>query len=732
MSRPFAVIGLTVFFVSALLLTLDVSFTATVVIGAGCLAAGLAALAFCRRGGEKQLSLLLLTAAFAAFLIAGTQALRVRPAEAFADQKAEVEALLTGEAQERFGKHYVSARILTVNGAQVDLPARLTLPIGSGARPYDRVRATVNFYLPGEGEADRLVSYRSQGIFLAAYTDRSGVEVLPRAADSHRLAVSVISLRAWLRSALFRMLPNRFGRIAQAMILGEKDALADADYADFKLSGMLHLLCVSGLHLSIWSMAIRRLLLHLRVPPRVCAGICMLLVVLFMGLTGFSYSTVRAGLMLLLYFAAELFLMERDALNSFGFALTGLVLWQPYCVLHVGLLLSALSALGLILEQMALPTVRENLQAHGIRIPRLLRSPLRMLLATGVVFLFTLPVMLYVYGGVSGAMFLSNLVAAPVAGGAIVLTALGAAVFSAGWPFLNLPGFLGGLLLKYLSFAAHSIAGMPHLSVCLPRDGSCLLLAALFLTLAAGLVAAAFRPRVIRRAALAFGVVLLAGLIGGGVFSRSETRLRVLDVGNGTAVLLTCRSRNYLIGAGGSARNGASEIRQAVQREGGRLHALLLPAVEETNSAYALEIAQQYAPTVIADKLPYGLELFDLPRASLSAPFSDGDVTLQPRRIGESYAVLVKAPDLTALICFDPIDRLPSEAAHADLFVFRGDYPAALDPSAVDYAVVNAENLRGVLLQTELRAHGIDAAATAECGDLLIRARDGALTVSRE
>ncbi|MBR4728031.1 MAG: ComEC/Rec2 family competence protein [Clostridia bacterium] len=732
MARPFAVIGLTLFFVMAVLLTLGVSAAVALGIGAGCLIAGLCAAVFRRRIGGKLPAVVLLTAAVAAALLAGTQLLRVRPAEAFAGQRAEVEALLTEEPEERYGKQYVSARILTVNEAPVDLQARLSLPIGTGARPYDRIRATVMFYLPGEGAEDRLTSYRAQGVYLAAYADRSGVTVLPREENAHRLAVGVISLRAWMRSALFRMLPNRYGRIAQAMILGEKHALTDADYAAFRLAGMLHLLCVSGLHLSIWTLVLRRVLRRLRVPPRVSAVLCMAFVLIFMGMTGFSYSVVRAGLMMLLYFAAELFLMERDGLNSFGFALTGLVLWQPYCVLHVGLLLSALSTLGLILEQMATPVARGFLEARGFHLPRLLRPVAQMLCASAAVFVFTLPVMLYVYGGVSGAMFLSNLVAAPVAGAAILLTATGAVVFSAGWPYLNLPGLLGGLLLKYLSRAAHTISALPHLSVCLPLDASCLLLAVLFLTLAVALTLASVRPKTLPWTSLLLCAVLLAGLVGGGLISRNETRLRVLDVGNGTAVLLTSRNRNYLIGAGGSARNGASEIRQAVQREGGRLRALLLPDVDETDSAYALELAQQFSPTVIADRLPYGFELFALPQTPFAGDYADGVVTLRMLRQEETQAVLIRTPDLTALICFDPLDRLPAEAGEAPVLVFRGDYPAGLSPSAVRFAAVNAENLRGVLLQSELQAQGIPAAATAECGDLLIRARNGKISVCRD
>lgn len=730
MARPVAVIGLTLFFAMAVLVTLGVPAAALFAFGGICLAGGAAVCLIPQLRRGKWAPVLLLSAAAACLLLALTQQLRVRPAEAFAGRTVQAEVLLTDEGELRNGVRYVPANAVRINGARVHLPMRLTLPQGIEAQPYDTVRAEVTFYLPGGDDADRLTSFRSEGIFLAGYAKDANLAVLPRQ-SGHRLALAVIHLRMWLRSALFRMLPNTYGKIADAMILGEKHALPEDVYAQFRQSGLLHLLCVSGLHLSIWTLTLQRLLRRLRVPVRIAAAVLMAWTLLYMALTGFSYSVVRSGVMMLLFLLGEFLALEKDSLNSLGAALLVIALLQPYAVVNVGLLMSALSTLGLILEQRFAAPALHHLFSRR-RFPAALRLPAEGVLTSAAVFVFTLPVSLYVYGGGNLAMFLSNLFTTVVAGPAILLTALGAVLFAAGWPYLNLPGLAGGFCIKYLHFVARRVASLSALSFQLPQDYACLLFAGVFLFVTAALLAGSGR-RLRRLSAALAAAVLVLGIVGGVVTGRTETRLRVVDVGNGTAALLTCHGRNYLIGAGGTTLFGASAIRSAVQREGGRLRLLLLPDATEANAAYASALVPSCLPATVAARDPAQVrQLLSLPCVPFSAPLTDGDVTLTPLMAGTSNAVLAETPDLTALICFDPASALPAAAAQAQILVFRGDYPVALPESAVQFAIINAENLRGVLLQTELNARGVPAAATAACGTLLIRARSGSISVCRE
>ena len=87
---------------------------------------------------------------------------------------------------------------------------------------------------------------------------------------------------------------------------------------------------------------------------------------------------------------------------------------------------------------------------------------------------------------------------------------------------------------------------------------------------------------------------------------------------------------------------------------------------------------------------------------------------------------------MSLLVCLDPladITALPDEAVNADALISRSDYPQAV--GGFDIAAVSADNLRGVAVGNELTALGVNAAATAGCGDLEIYARRGCAALRR-
>ncbi|MBQ1974446.1 MAG: ComEC/Rec2 family competence protein, partial [Ruminococcus sp.] len=138
--------------------------------------------------------------------------------------------------------------------------------------------------------------------------------------------------------------------LASAVLLGEKNAL-EPDVRDaFSDTGMSYLVVVSGMHLAIITMLLKKLL-----KPRFGAkGVLRMIlitafVLLFAAVTGFTPSVVRAAVMMLFIVAAPLFRRESDSVNALGAAALVLTLPNPYVVGNVGLLLSFAATLGILL-----------------------------------------------------------------------------------------------------------------------------------------------------------------------------------------------------------------------------------------------------------------------------------------------------------------------------------------------------------------------------------------------
>jgi competence protein ComEC len=163
--------------------------------------------------------------------------------------------------------------------------------------------------------------------------------------------------RGRVRARIDATFPPGVAPMARALVLGESD-LADADDADFRASGLSHLLAVSGMHLVLVVAGLVKVAesFLVRVPPlaarmdagRVVAGLSLPLVWAYADFAGAGGSTVRAAWMMTAALAARAIGRRSTAARSFGLSLVAMGAVDPLVVHDVSFLLSAGATLGLI------------------------------------------------------------------------------------------------------------------------------------------------------------------------------------------------------------------------------------------------------------------------------------------------------------------------------------------------------------------------------------------------
>lgn len=141
--------------------------------------------------------------------------------------------------------------------------------------------------------------------------------------------------RSWVRSRLQARLPKTDAGLARALLLGESQAAPSVQRFAYRQLGLLHLLCISGLHFWVWGGLLRRLL-----PSRVCwmRWPCLLALA---GLAQFSAPVVRAATALAL----------RECLAARGRACLAWQLWA--CAFWVEVSRSAGLPMGFLLSYAA-------------------------------------------------------------------------------------------------------------------------------------------------------------------------------------------------------------------------------------------------------------------------------------------------------------------------------------------------------------------------------------------
>jgi len=581
MPRPFAVIGFTALGVLALLFFLP-EWAAYPVLAAAALGLVLS-LVLRKRGSDPTLPAALASAVLACALLLGQLALRYYPALENTGEDLEIRARVVSNAEAKYGRYYYRLQTLTVGGEAKHLYLRLSAPYAIDCQPYDEVSYTGAIAPLGRDDPEMADYYKAQGIWLGTYAqsyDEDRFEVTSGHAF-HPMKPVLRMQRAIARSLDFAY-SDAVSGLLRGMLLGDVSGLSWAVQEDFRQSGTSHIFSVSGLHMSLLAWSVFRLLCALRCPRKASALLASVFVVFFMALTGFSAPCVRAGVMMLLLLAGELFSRRADSLNSMGLAALVLLALSPLSAGQVGMELSFGATLGIVLFQGRFSAPAKKRCESLPKLPRkILYSLIESLCVTLAALVIAVPVqLLRLLNGVSLMAIPANLVQVPLSSLLMILGGISALLperLRGILAFVTEP--LGRLLLKL----AQAMADLPTPVL----KGS---LAALSIPLAVCIAIAAFallrrykgKPVPLRCTALACVAVMLLGGWLPGALQSGRTEITRLDTGAGGTSILVSRGRKAaLLGCGGD-RLPSGAAKSALSAMGARgLELLLLPGNDE-------------------------------------------------------------------------------------------------------------------------------------------------------
>ena len=245
------------------------------------------------------------------------------------------------------------------------------------------------------------------------------------------------TVKNWFSDIIDTYIPGKSGAIAKAMTIGDKSEIPDTTIDCFNYAGTSHLLVISGLHLTLWSIGIMRFIeksSRLRKYTVIIGLACLLG---YSALTGFSVSVIRAGAMIGAVLVGKALHRDADSINSIGLALAFILTINPYATLSSALWFTTLSTLGIL-------TLANNVIFKLITNPKyekvMQNSILYFLVTTAIISIsttiFTLPVFVTKVGILPIGSFISNIVMIDSALALMVLTVMGAILHSTGLKFI--------------------------------------------------------------------------------------------------------------------------------------------------------------------------------------------------------------------------------------------------------------------------------------------------------
>lgn len=262
-------------------------------------------------------------------------------------------------------------------------------------------------------------------------------------------------------NGIFSIINNKNGIIG-AIILGDKTDL-DSDIKElYSVSGIAHILAISGLHISFIGMAIYRLLRR-RFRFLFSAAVSIPVVLSFGIMSGFGISTIRAIIMFILKIIGEVLGRKYDAITAISLAGLVLLVQNPFVVCNSGFQMSFGAIIAIVL---ILPIVEEILNTDN--------KIIKVISANFTISLVMNPILAWNYYELPTFSFLLNIVVVPLMSVVIVssiagifcsciMFGFGKVVIFPGCGILELYTFLCNVINK--SSVASIVVGQPKVTI---------------------------------------------------------------------------------------------------------------------------------------------------------------------------------------------------------------------------------------------------------------------------
>lgn len=368
-------------------------------------------------------------------------------------------------------------------------------------------------FLVGSG---RPAAFRIRAGWIGGVVDARRIDRLGEA-DSVLLRVGN-RLRSQVLGGLDGAAMRPEGALLAGFLIGDVRRLPEPDSEALRLAGLSHFVAVSGSNVALFLLAWWLVTAPLGWGPRARAALGLVGLAVFVVVTRWEASVVRAAAMAGIVLAGRLAGVPIRPWTALGAAVTGLVVLDASIVDDVGFQLSV-AATGGILLAAPIPSGRRPKWAWAT------------LVATIAAQAAVAPLLLHHFGSMPLLAPATNLVAAPIVGFATAIGGAGAVAHIG--PLVDLGAFAAGVVLGI----ARGAAGLPQLT----------LVGVIGLGIA-GLAAVGSR-RVRPVAAVAATVVVLASLVPSG--PPAAPTVVFLDVGQGDASLLLGPSGEVILIDGG-------------------------------------------------------------------------------------------------------------------------------------------------------------------------------------
>lgn len=356
------------------------------------------------------------------------------------------------------------------------------------------------------------------------------------------------------KKALRDNLDEDLAELCIGILIGDRNNLDEKIEEDFKKSNLTHMLAVSGSHFVYIIICIKYLekVIKWRNFNKV---LTIIIIVLFMNLTGNTASVVRSGIMAIMLIVAKFFHRKSDVWTNMAISAVLALVYNPYTLFDIGFELSYGGVIGIVVFY---DKVKDTLGKIIIKMHKESKMLQYILEGTSVTIsanLVIIPIMIYNFNTISFSFIVSNLLAGGLLGIIVILGFLLVFLSLMLGQTLSIFFYILNFLLKALTKIAEVCSKLPFSYIYVPTPkilGIFIFYSYLFFIINRDRL----RVRIFNTLKVRIAILILIIIfnLGYPILSSKEYGLEInfVDVGQGDCTLIRANGKNILVDAGGS------------------------------------------------------------------------------------------------------------------------------------------------------------------------------------
>ncbi len=447
------------------------------------------------------------------------------------------------------------------------------------------------------GEFDSRLYYSTLKIAYRIQNSR----ILKIGGKPNKYKESLFNVKRYLEKTLDRTMTSEDAAVMKAILLGDKSYMDDEIKELYKSNGIMHIMAVSGIHISFLGMGLYKLLRKLKCNNLVSLIVPITVMSSYGAMCGMGTSAFRAICMFAFKIFAPIIGRTYDILTSLALVEILLLIDQPLYLYSSGFLFSFGAVLGITVvrplikpygfmkKQMEMKFADDEVKKREVVFQKLGDG----LASSFSIFLVTLPVYASFYYTYPLHSIFINLLVIPLVGLLMAMGVLSVFVGMISSVIASAPAALVHMILLFYKVLCSQTGIKSRLTWYMGHSNKWQVAIYIALLMAFIAVSWKFKDKKLLRLDVLRGGLIIAAIFILTYHSHNFLEIDMVDVGQGDGIVISCNGKNLLVDGGSTSKKnvGKYQLIPFLKYMGiGRLDAVVLTHEDEDHLSGILEI----------------------------------------------------------------------------------------------------------------------------------------------